>query len=100
MKLDTFMLWKFKELEGKLKGFYPHEVFSTRIEIGDESYFIWYDIKTNTANISDDMGKYIRENIKFKDLVAELKEMGLYEERTESRHSSTYIPFQGNLEEI
>ena len=100
MKLDNFILWKFKELEGKLKYFRASDVYASRIEKGFNTYKLTYNLETNTATLKDDLSGNEIFSCKFKDLVAELKKHGLYEERTEDRHENSRIPFIGNLEEI
>ena len=92
MELADFAIWKFKNFEGKLEGFHSKDMFETRIVQGLEYYYIVYDIKKETANLSDDRGKWIEEDIPFSKLADVLKKWGFYIERTHDRHSSSYPP--------
>lgn len=105
MKIDQFALWKFKALEGSLKGFSSGDLLTTHVVDKDKNQLdIKYNLQTNEATIVDLFALDADDKIvtcKFKDLINILKERGLYEERgQETRHSSSYIPFTGNLEEI
>lgn len=105
MKLDQFAVWKFKALDGILKGFSAGDIFTSKyVDKKGQRWKITYDITKNTATITlTDMfaletGKTI--TCSFKDLEKTLKDNDMYEERHDNRHSSSYIKFEGNLEEI
>lgn len=100
MKLDNFILWKFKELEGKLKYFHASDVCTSRIEKGFSTYKLSYNLETNTATLKDGLSGAEIFSCKFKELVDKLKEHNLYEERTDNRSENSRIPFVGNLDEI
>lgn len=100
MTLDSFAMFKFKEIEGKLENFYSHDMTTTRFVNGFITYYINYDITSLSFKIIDSCA--LDDNViasgHFKDLVKTLKDMGFYKERTTNRHSSSYIPFDGKLE--
>lgn len=98
MNIETFALWKFKEFEGRLKGFHSSDVFVTKIEMGLDCYTLTYDIKTNRAKITNIFDPENPTECSFDELSETLKRLGLYEERPESeRHSSSFVPLYVNL---
>lgn len=105
MKLDQFAVWKFKALDGILKGFSAGDIFTSKyVDKKGQQWKITYDIRTNKATVtlvdmfSLETGKSF--SCSFKDLEKTLKDNDMYEERQDNRHSSSYIKFEGNLEEI
>ena len=101
MKMDTFVLWKFKNYEGKLKWFHSGDVYTSIIQKGLDKYRLKYDCSTNTAVLTDFWGTKTLFTCHFKYLDQKLKELGLYEEAIESeRHSSSYIPIEVDLDVI
>lgn len=101
MTLDSFAMFKFKEIEGKLENFFSHDMTSTRFVNGFTTYMIYYDIASLTFKIVNTCGIEGNEVIAsghFKELVQTLKDLGVYKERTINRHSSSYTPFDGKLE--
>jgi len=98
MNIETFALWKFKEFEGKLKGFHSSDVFVTKIEKGLDCYTLNYDIKTSRAKITNVFDPENPNECSFAELAETLKKMGLYEERPETeRHSSSFVPLHVTL---
>ncbi len=99
MTTDQFALWKFKAIEGILENFQAADFNTTRFIKGFETYLITYDVAHLTCKI-ENMSKLDFDPIivPFKELVNKLKEMGVYRERRTMRHSNSYIPFTGSLE--
>lgn len=100
VKLDNFVLWKFKTVEGVLCGARSMEVFSTGLKYNGNCCRIDYDIKNNTATLVDilDGGREVFK-CKFRDIVDCLKRVDLYHERQDDRHESSRIPFAGDPDE-
>ena len=97
MTLDSFILWKFKRLEGRLKGFRSSDMYLTKIDHGLEQYELSYDIKTNRAKMTNAFdGKEIF-SCSFKELESYLDGLGLLVERQDNRHSSADVPMQFDL---
>lgn len=98
MTLDSFILWKFKRLEGRLKGFRSSDMYLTKIDHGIEQYELSYDIKTNTAKMTNAFDGRTMFECSFKDLEQYLSKLGLLVERDMSeRHSSSAVPMEFNL---
>lgn len=98
MTLDSFILWKFKRLEGRLKGFRSSDMYLTKIDHGLEQYELSYDIKTNTAKLTNAFDGHTMFECCFKELEQYLSKLGLLVERDMSeRHSSSVIPMEFNL---
>ena len=98
MTLDSFILWKFKRLEGRLKGFRSSDMYLTKIDHGLEQYELSYDIKTNTAKLTDAFDGHTMFECSFKELEHHLDKLGLLVERDMSeRHSSSAVPMGFNL---
>ena len=98
MTLDSFILWKFKRLEGRLKGFRSSDMYLTKIDHGLEQYELSYDIKTNTAKLTDAFDGHTMFECSFKELEPHLDKLGLLVERDMSeRHSSSAVPMGFNL---
>ena len=87
MDMTTFALWKFKNIEGVMKYVRSGDVTTTHYENGNAKGTIKYDLETKIATVS--IKSYVKE-YPFDRLVAGLKALGLYAERTENRHSSSY----------
>lgn len=97
MNLDTFVLWKFKRFEGRLKGFHSADMYTTKIEHGLDQYELSYDIKVNRAKLVNSFnGKEIFD-CSFKELENYLDGLGLLVERQDNRHSSADVPMQFDL---
>lgn len=98
MTLDSFILWKFKRLEGRLNGFRSSDMYLTKIDHGLEQYELSYDIKTNTAKLTDAFDGHTMFECSFKELEPHLDKLGLLVERDMSeRHSSSEVPMEFNL---
>lgn len=98
MTLDSFILWKFKRLEGRLKGFRSSDMYLTKIDHGLEQYELSYDIKTNTAKLTNAFDGRTMFECGFKELEQYLSKLGLLVERDMSeRHSSSAVPMEFNL---
>ena len=98
MTLDSFILWKFKRLEGRLKGFRSSDMYLTKIDHGLEQYELSYDIKTNTAKMTNAFDGRTMFECSFKDLEQYLSKLGLLVERDMSeRHSSSAVPMEFKL---
>ena len=98
MTLDSFILWKFKRLEGRLNGFRSSDMYLTKIDHGLEQYELSYDIKTNTAKLTDAFDGHTMFECSFKELGPHLDKLGLLVERDMSeRHSSSAVPMEFNL---
>ena len=98
MTLDSFILWKFKRLEGRLKSFRSSDMYLTKIDHGLEQYELSYDIKTNTAKLTDAFDGHTMFECSFKELEPHLDKLGLLVERDMSeRHSSSAVPMEFNL---
>lgn len=98
MTLDSFILWKFKRLEGRLKGFRSSDMYLTKIDHGLEQYELSYDIKTNTAKMTNAFDGRTMFECSFKELEQYLSKLGLLVERDMSeRHSSSAVPMEFNL---
>lgn len=102
MKFEQFISWKFKEVEGKLKGFQASDVYTSKYtDKKGQTWKVTYDITNNTATIklsdmfSLETGKTIACSLQ--DFVKTLKENGMYEERFDNRHSSSTIPWEGSF---
>ena len=81
MDASTFALWKYKNFEGKLRGFHATEFNTTKIwdENGHE-YVIRYDTSSEEALIVKLWSDH-EDNVwfgAFKDLEEALKRLGLY----------------------
>lgn len=81
MDASTFALWKYKNFEGKLRGFHASEFNTTKIwdENGQE-YIIRYDTSAEDALIVKHLSDH-EDNVwfgPFKDLEEALKRLGLY----------------------
>lgn len=98
MTLDSFILWKFKRLEGRLRGFRSSEMYLTKIDHGLDIYELSYDIKTNTATLTNAFDGRTMFKCSFKELEQYLGKLGLLVERDMSeRHSSSAVPMEFNL---
>jgi hypothetical protein len=98
MTLDSFILWKFKRLEGRLKGFRSSDMYLTKIDHGLEQYELAYDIKTNTAKLTNAFDGHTMFECSFKELEQYLGKLGLLVERDMSeRHSSSAVPMEFKL---
>ena len=98
MTLDSFILWKFKRLEGRLKGVRSSDMYLTKIDHGLEQYELSYDIKTNTAKMTNAFDGRTMFECSFKELEQYLSKLGLLVERDMSeRHSSSAVPMEFNL---
>lgn len=98
MTLDSFILWKFKRLEGRLKGFRSSDMYLTKIDHGLEQYELSYDIKTNTAKLTNAFDGQKMFECSFKELEQYLSKLGLLVERDMNhRHSSSAVPMEFNL---
>ena len=98
MTLDSFILWKFKRLEGRLKSFRSSDMYLTKIDHGLEQYELSYDIKSNTAKMTNAFDGRTMFECSFKELEQYLSKLGLLVERDMSeRHSSSAVPMEFNL---
>lgn len=98
MTLDSFILWKFKRLEGRLKGFRSSDMYLTKIDHGLEQYELSYDIKSNAAKMTNAFDGRTMFECSFKELEQYLSKLGLLVERDMSeRHSSSAVPVEFNL---
>ena len=63
MGIDVFALWKFKNIEGKLKHFYASEFLTTKYINGSKRFTITYDVANQKATIK-------AESIDFTDILS------------------------------
>lgn len=93
MGIDVFALWKFKNIEGKLKHFYASEFLVTKYINGSKKFTITYDVATQTATIKTDCIDFKDRTCSFKELPDVLRDMGVYElEDPQNCHSSAFVP--------
>lgn len=97
MMPELFALWKFKVIEGVR----PSDFLTTKFVKGiDETYEIHYDPRISVCTIINTSDKNVTPTVcKFSELVDVLKGMGVYKERLDNRHSSSFIPFTGKVEQ-
>jgi len=88
MNNSDFALWKFKNIEGVLDGFFSSEFNITKFFKNTEQHSIVYNLNTETCEIKINGQNPIK--VSFDGLVDKLKELGYYEERTYNRHSSSF----------
>ena len=97
METCAFALWKFKTVEGILQYWRSSEFDLSKYELdGEVRATIKYNRRSETATVRT-MGKWFGDRsvtVPFKDLVAKLKELGLYVLRDRNAcHESALIPF-------
>lgn len=95
MGIDVFALWKFKNIEGKLKHFYSSEFLTTKYVNGSKRFTITYDIASQTATIKAESIDFTDRTCSFKELPDVLRDMGVYELDDPSNcHSSAFVPLE------
>ena len=99
MELAYFAIWKFRYIEGILRGMHPFDVTTTKYvdPVTKEVSWIRYDLAKETATIERTEVKrsmFFGETVtstqkidcKFSDLVRSLKDLGMYQELTPGEH--------------
>lgn len=99
MELAYFAIWKFRYIEGILRGMRPFDVTTTKYvdSVTKEVSWIRYDMAKETATIERTEVKHSmffgetvtstqKIDCKFSDLVSTLKDLGMYQELPPGEH--------------
>lgn len=99
MDLVTFAIWKFRYIEGILKGMHSFDMCTTKYvdPLSDEVSWIRYDYEKERATVEHAEERHVgffgkTETVtdsiecKFSDLVRTLKDLGMYQELPPGEH--------------
>lgn len=90
MNIDSFAIWKFKNIEGVLKYFYGYDFLITKYHKIDVVFYIKYDINTETATFTSESDLFLDGiTCPIKDIHSILKNHGYFELKNKNDcHSS------------
>lgn len=90
MNIDSFAIWKFKNIEGVLKNFYGYDFLISKYQKGTTVFFIKYDLTAETATFTSDSDLFLDGlTCPLKDLHTTLKNHSYFELKNKNDcHSS------------
>lgn len=100
MNAMDLALFRFKCLEGVLEHWKPIDHITSQYQYGSRRIIVSFNITANPATadiISEDGGKHSTEVVEVSKLIDRLRILGLVKERSDNRHSSSFIKYNGTL---